>query len=54
MAQEELVGIYTGWVWFKGVMNSLDNGIENVRFLAATIWKGTVGNLKYKATIKNI
>lgn len=36
MDQEELVGIYTGSVWFKGIMNSLDNGIENITFLATT------------------
>lgn len=40
MDQEELVGIYTGSVWFKGIMNSLDNGIENIKYLATTNLEG--------------
>lgn len=43
MDQEEVVGIYTGSVWFKRIMNSLENGIENITFLATPNLEGYYG-----------
>lgn len=43
MDKEELVGIYTGSVWFKGIMNRMDNAIENTTFLATTNLEGYYG-----------